>query len=230
MNWNFFIYSVLDVIQWFAMLTFSLTLFRLKPAGWWRQNALLALTLKTATIAVKLTSLQHYLSIIQLLIIVLAFFLFYRIRLGYACIITVTGGIIVYVSVLSVNCGIALAANRPFVEIMFNKSGISLYFASMALITSWTLFLAWALKRLRLGFSFVTTSYRQTKPNMRLFGVPLTVFLAVNVMLPPSSSQTYTPLLAALVCLCLFLLLLASLRTELEDDAGRRQFDPKTGD
>lgn len=227
MNLSDFIYHALQTVQWFAMLTLSLTLFRLKPAGRWRHNALLALALNTVTLAVKATSLSPYLSIVQLLLIAFAFFLFYRIRLDYACVIAVTGGIIVFVSVLAGNCALALALHDTFTDVMFHKIGMPLYFASAATLTLWTFFLAWTLKRLRLGFSFVTTSYRQSGPNMRLFGVPLTMFVAVNVMLPPGKTQTYTPMLVIAVCLCLLMLLLASLRTEYEDDA---QFGRKTGD
>ncbi|KIL42376.1 hypothetical protein SD70_00035 [Gordoniibacillus kamchatkensis] len=229
MNWNFIICNVLDLVQWFAMLTLSLTLFRLKPAGWWRHNALLSVALKTVTLALTATPLHSHLSIVQLVLITLAFYWFYRIRFDYACVIAVTGGIIVFISVLAVNYALALAGGQRLADVMFNKLGLPLYFASAALLTSWIVLLAWMLKRFRLGFSFVSTSYRQTKPGRRLFGIPLTMFLAITIMLPPSEKLTNLPLLVAGICVCLLMLLLASLRTELADDAGTR-FGPKTGD
>jgi hypothetical protein len=229
MNLHEFTTDMLDAVQWYAMLTLSLTLFRLKPEQWRRQNTLLALALKAVTLALKATVVSPYLAIVQLALIALAFHLFYRIRLGYACIIAVTGGIIVFVSVMAVNYGLSAATNHTFAEMMFNKTGLSMYAASAAILTLWTFFLAWTLKRLRLGFSFVTASYRQPKPNMRLFGIPLTMFLALIVVLPPGDSGTYMPMLIVGVSVCLLMLLLASLRTELQDDPGGR-FDPKAGD
>jgi hypothetical protein len=84
----------------------------------------------------------------------------------------------------------------------------------------WTLLLAWGVKKLRIGITFVSSSYFKPKRRRFHFELPLLFFLAVLFVLPPPSSidrLDYSPFMLVGISVSLVMLLAASYRREQED-------------
>jgi hypothetical protein len=217
----FYSRHILDLIQWFSVPWFALTVFRLKPRNYWIQCMYLAIICNFVPEQIlKLTGVPELLLLTQVVIEIICFWIIFRFSLLYASLMSFIGMIFVVVLQMTI-LYILSAANHTTIQAILENQ-ITYHIAIITLILG-TYLLARLLGYYRIGFTFVKNSKRVdlfNSANKKLIASLFAVIFIIGLM-PGSPSEQFIPLITfitLLLALFLGILLKLSYKKEMEED------------
>jgi hypothetical protein len=212
---------ILDLVQWFSVPWFALTVFRLKPRNYCIQCLYLALICNYAPEALlNLVGYPDLFILTQVVFEIMCFWLIFRFSLFYSLLVSLIGSMFLVVLQMSI-LHILSAATHMNIQAIIDNSFT--YHVVIILLILSTFLIAKLLNYYRVGFSFVNKRKRvdlSETANKKLLVVLFTILLLAGLM-PITPTPDLVPVMTLLTlghAICVGILLMLSYKKEMEED------------